>query len=385
MRKSTFVPSCRAMALIPAALFAAQGLAQCPLEDVVLQSGTASFTQDCGGYAPAFAIDASPVTAWALGRCSGGGDTSRSESLVFETSEDFGGPGPTRLVFEIHSGGAFAGGGGGNLSVGRVLISYTQADRANFANGLAAGGQLGTEWTPLVPIIVLASRADAAGNPQASNPQFDPTSTIGADGTVLIGGPSPEFALYTILATVPSGLVRGLRFDFVDSNGTSLVTDQGLPTGGPGRHGGGNMLVRTISVRQARPLSILIQPEGGRVCSIRPRGLSVTVDGRGPFTYQWSRDGAPVEGATTAFYVTSVPGIYTCRIESSCDFAITQEVELTSCLADMNCDDFIDFFDYDTFVTLYQAGDFRADANLDGFIDFFDYLEFTGAYEGGCP
>jgi hypothetical protein len=373
------------MALLPLVVLASRAAAQCPLEPVVLRTGTASFTQDCGGYSPAFAVDASPTTAWALGRCSGGGDTSRSESLVFETAEDFGGPGLTRLVIEVYSGGAFSGGGGGNLSVGRLLVSYTQADRSNFANGLASGGQLGTEWTALVPNIVLASRADAAGNAQAPNPQLDPTATVGPDGTILIGGPSPEFALYTILATVPSGLVRGIRFDFVDSNGASLAADQGLPTGGPGRHGGGNMLVRTIEVRQSRPLSILIQPEGGRVCTISPRALSVTVDGRGPFRYQWSRDGVAVSGATVPFYVTSVPGTYTCRIQSSCDSTVSEPAQLTTCLADMNCDEFIDFFDYDTFVTLYQAGDFRADVNGDSFIDFFDYLDYTSAYEAGCP
>ena len=185
--------------------------AQCPLVDVTLQNATASFTQDCGSYAPAFAVDASPATAWALGHCSGGGDTTLSESLVFETSADFGGPGLTRLVVEIFSGGAFNGAGGGNLSVGRFLLSFTQADRADFANGARAGGQLGSAWTPLVPSIVLASRADSLGNALPENPDLDPTSTIAPDGTVLIGGPSPEFAVYTVIATVPSGIVRGLR------------------------------------------------------------------------------------------------------------------------------------------------------------------------------
>jgi hypothetical protein len=371
----------RVLAISPLAFLACAARGQCPLEEVVLQTPTASFTQDCGGYTPAGAIDTNPATAWALGRCSGGGDTSRSETLVFETRDDFGGPGLTRLVVDLFSGGAFSG---TNLSAGRLLISYTQANRDTFANGLAAGGQLGAEWTPLVPTIVLASRANASGVTQPANAQLDPTATIGPDGTVLIGGPSPEFANYTIIATVPSGVVRGLRFDFIDSNGTSTAPDGGLPTGGPGRHANGNMLLRTVAVRQSRPLSILIHPESGRVCSTRPWQLSVTADGRGPLTYQWYRDGAVVDGATTAFYVTSVPGRYNVRVQSSCDFAVSEDAVLEGCLADVNCDQFVDFFDYNEFVELYQLGDIPSDANRDGFIDFFDYLEYTTAYQEGC-
>lgn len=358
--------------------------AQCPLVDVSVTSPTASFTQDCGGFTMAGAFDSNPATAWALGRCSGGGDTSRSESLVVETATDFGGPGVTRLVVEVFSGGAFAGGGGGNLSVGRLLLSFTQADRATFANGAAVNGQLGDQWTALVPSIVLAARADSAGNALPPNAQLDPTATIGQDGTILIGGPSPEFAIYTIIATVPAGVVRGLRFDFTDSNGSSLATDQGLPTGGPGRHGNGNMLLRTVTVRQSRPLTILLQPQGGRVCPTLPLGLNVTVDGQGPFTYQWVRNGVEIPGATSAFYVTSVPGTYRCRVRSSCDSTTTNDAVVTRCLADFNCDGFVDFFDYDQFVTLFQRGDLAADANGDGFIDFFDYVEFTASFQTGC-
>jgi hypothetical protein len=359
--------------------------AQCPLNDVVLRNGTASFTQDCGSYAPAFAVDASPATAWALGHCSGGGDTTLSESLVYETNADFGGPGTTRLVLEIFSGGAFGGAGGGNLTVGRFALSYTQVDRDSFADGARVNGQLGAEWTRLRPTIVLAARADANANPLPPDPGLDPTTTIGQDGTVLVAGPSPEYAVYTVLATVPSGIVRGIRLDFVDSNGASLAMDQGLPTGGPGRHGNGNMLLRTVTLRQSRPLSVLAQPQGGSVCASTPITMAIAADGVAPLIYQWQRDREDIPGATTAFLSTTIPGRYRCRVSSPCDSVLSDETTVTACLADTNCDRFVDFFDYDLFVTLYLAGDMQADANHDQFIDFFDYLEFTTAFEAGCP
>lgn len=374
----------RTLTLVAAALAVRPALGQCPLTPVVLQNPTASFTQDCGSYAPAFAVDASGATAWAIGHCSGGGDSSRSESLVFETGEDFGGPGLTRLVFEVFSGGAFSGAGGGNLSVGRFAISYTQADRASFADGARVNGLLGTEWTPLIPTIVLASRANAAGDALPEDPNLDPTATVGPDGTVLIGGPSPEYALYTVLATVPSGILRGVRFDFVDSNGTSLAIDQGLPTGGPGRHGNGNFLLRTLTMRQSRPLSIIGQPEGGTVCARTPLGLAVAVDGVAPFQYQWQRDRTDIPGATSQFYSATLPGRYRCAVTSACDATVSGEAVVTGCLADTNCDHFVDFFDYNEFVDLYLSGAPGGDANGDGFIDFFDYLDYTAAYQAGC-
>ncbi len=51
---------------------------------------------------------------------------------------------------------------------------------------------------------------------------------------------------------------------------------------------------------------------------------------------------------------------------------------------DANGDLFIDFFDYDAFVSAFEAGIPLADFNGDGFIDFFDYDAFVGGFEAGC-
>jgi len=58
------------------------------------------------------------------------------------------------------------------------------------------------------------------------------------------------------------------------------------------------------------------------------------------------------------------------------------------CPADFNRDGFLDFFDYDDFVTCFETGGCggggSADFNGDGFVDFFDYDDFVSAFETGC-
>ena len=54
------------------------------------------------------------------------------------------------------------------------------------------------------------------------------------------------------------------------------------------------------------------------------------------------------------------------------------------CPADFNGDGFLDFFDYDDYVTAFETGGPGTDFNGDGFVDFFDYDAFVSAFETGC-
>jgi|GEM_PF-4399836 len=54
------------------------------------------------------------------------------------------------------------------------------------------------------------------------------------------------------------------------------------------------------------------------------------------------------------------------------------------CPADFNDDGFVDFTDFDAFVTAFEAGATGADFNADGFIDFTDFDAFVAAFEAGC-
>jgi len=55
-----------------------------------------------------------------------------------------------------------------------------------------------------------------------------------------------------------------------------------------------------------------------------------------------------------------------------------------TCPADFNNDGFLDFTDFDDFVTAFEAGAANADFNGDGFLDFTDFDDFVASFEAGC-
>jgi hypothetical protein len=67
-------------------------------------------------------------------------------------------------------------------------------------------------------------------------------------------------------------------------------------------------------------------------------------------------------------------------------FAMSRPFTLVNaCPPDFNGDGFLDFFDYDAFVTSFETGTGpSADFNGDGFVDFFDYDAYVAAFEAGC-
>lgn len=60
----------------------------------------------------------------------------------------------------------------------------------------------------------------------------------------------------------------------------------------------------------------------------------------------------------------------------------------TGCPADFNGDGFLDFFDYNDYVTCFESGTCPAgrdaDFNDDSFVDFFDYSDYVTGFEAGC-
>jgi hypothetical protein len=58
---------------------------------------------------------------------------------------------------------------------------------------------------------------------------------------------------------------------------------------------------------------------------------------------------------------------------------------LSVCVADFDCDGFLDFTDFDGFVAAFESGSSLADTNDDGFLDFTDFDAFVGLFEAGCP
>jgi len=74
--------------------------------------------------------------------------------------------------------------------------------------------------------------------------------------------------------------------------------------------------------------------------------------------------------------------------EGALVFSISTNLGAPSCPADFNLDGFVDFFDFDDFVSCFEGGACPpgqdADFNNDNFVDFFDFDDFTLAFETGC-
>ena len=71
-------------------------------------------------------------------------------------------------------------------------------------------------------------------------------------------------------------------------------------------------------------------------------------------------------------------------VSNACESVVSGAARLNVCRPEFNCDGFLDFFDYDDFVSAFEAGEPRADYNGDGFLDFFDYGWYVEDFELGC-
>jgi len=65
-------------------------------------------------------------------------------------------------------------------------------------------------------------------------------------------------------------------------------------------------------------------------------------------------------------------------------FFLAQLTTIAACRSDFNADGFLDFTDFDAFISAFEVGLASADFNGDGFLDFTDFDEFVRAFEAGC-
>ena len=101
-------------------------------------------------------------------------------------------------------------------------------------------------------------------------------------------------------------------------------------------------------------------------------------------------NGDPVT-LTIANAQASDSGDYTLVLSNDCGQSTSTPATVTitpACPADFNADGFLDFFDFNDFVTCFEGGSCppgkSADFNNDGFADFFDFNDFVTAFETGC-
>ena len=70
---------------------------------------------------------------------------------------------------------------------------------------------------------------------------------------------------------------------------------------------------------------------------------------------------------------------------STSEFSPCASVAGGACIADLNNDEQLDFFDVSAFLNAYSASDPLADLTGDGTFDFFDVSTFLNAFAAGCP
>jgi hypothetical protein len=182
----------------------------------------------------------------------------------------------------------------------------------------------------------------------------------------------------------------GVRLELLDLNGASTAPAMGLPTGGPGRHANGNLMIirMTVEAASSGTPEITGQPQGQMVCFGGDATLTVVTPTAGA-AFQWRHAGSPIAGATAAVLSLTAlgeadDGAYDCVVSTACGSAVSATAHLNVCRPEFNCDGFLDFFDYADFVAAFEAGEPRADYNRDGFLDFFDYGWYVEDFELGC-
>ncbi len=191
----------------------------------------------------------------------------------------------------------------------------------------------------------------------------------GSDGVVRpvlrTGDTPPSYPAPTIVTSLGSGLAM---------NNSGQVCVIANLSGQPAPRGGQVVLV-TDATQQ---LAVLF--ESGQSQSVRA-GVTATL---GPITTEplvsGGSDGLPRNwtdrGAFAFRAAYSIAG-------GSSGYGVFVAA-LPFCAADFNKDGFLDFSDFDDFVTTFEAGSAAGDFNGDGFLDFTDFDDFVNAFETGC-
>ena len=132
---------------------------------------------------------------------------------------------------------------------------------------------------------------------------------------------------------------------------------------------------------------------------------AVPASGFDTLTFRWQRESAPgifadladgatpwgssVSGAATpALAIADAraedTGRYRCIISDGCGSIASDSAALTICLADFDCDGFVNGVDFDTFLDEFSWGTAAADINRDGFTNGVDFDGYVDAFVLGC-
>jgi hypothetical protein len=151
---------------------------------------------------------------------------------------------------------------------------------------------------------------------------------------------------------------------------------------------------RTKQRPASRPSPIPTSAPGGTV------SFTAAANGTPPFTYQWRRNGVPIDtalnpsAATATLTITNVRAkdvaSYDCVIDGPCEPATTAPATLALCPADLDCNTLVDDEDFQIFVAAYNILDCAdpsmpagcpSDLNADAIVDDLDFQVFVLAYK----
>lgn len=180
---------------------------------VTLQNGTASLSQ--GSFSPDEVIDGDFGNG---GGFNGWATLSQPGIAVWETSTDVGEASGTRFTFNFYQQyRPFQ-----QHLMRHFQISYTQDDRATFADGVDQGGDVDANWVA-IDFASAVTRVGVLGGDDTISPLEGPDSlTQQGDLSILASGPIPAASIYVLTANLFVDDITGFRLELFTPPGRIL-------------------------------------------------------------------------------------------------------------------------------------------------------------------
>ncbi len=343
---------------------------------------------------PARYGDRGAVWARRRARVSAGFET----QFTFRISNPGSTPGADGFTFAVQGTGLGAiGGTGGDMGYTGIARSIV-VEFDTWANGDGCSSEnnnhVAVHSRGLLPNTTCASaRLGTANVPfNLKDGQVHRARVSYASGMLRVffdGSSSPTLSVAVDLGAVNGG-------SFFDSSGRAWV---GFTAGTGGAWNDHDVLTWSLTESDCRPTP-RITPTSASACVGGEVSFGVESEGVGPFSFQWRRNGIPIEpvdnptASSSTLVLVEVgefdDGIYDCVVTNACGAASSNAVSFVTCAclpcpADFNQDGGIDGGDVEDFFAAWEAGDCDADVDADGGVGGPDTNAFFVAWEnGGC-